>query len=169
MCIHLFSLLLNHLLIYYYYLVKKLRSHRIYTFALSFLLSLALMIPAQEMMLLCDMMSNDHESISSVMNEMDHHEQSADCDSTGMGEGEESENTLCNTLVDCNCMVLVSARKDAVVSAPTPIIVSLSSTFESLNTSATLSEMKEIFPPPIWSLASYSPPNLFLENESFLI
>ncbi|RNC83124.1 MAG: hypothetical protein ED557_10460 [Balneola sp.] len=149
--------------------MKKFRSYTSSSFILSLLLSLALMIPAQDMMLLCDMMSNDHEVVSSAMKGMDHHDQKEDCDSMGMGNDSESENTHCDAMLDCNCIEVLAARKNAVISAPMHINISFSLIFESFDTSISLSSIKEVFPPPIWRQISYSPPDLFLENESFLI
>ena len=147
------------------------RQHKISQLALSFFVIISMLIPAKELMLWCSIMDDDSSASHSMA--MDH-------DMSSMPEdhcnSEESSTTdaktsthICDNLNDCDCLEIQSSLKDdAFLSLQAPItkIKLSSSVLKNLDQHHT---NHEISPPPIWWYSSYSPPMLFLVNESFLI
>ena len=72
----------------------------------------------------------------------------------------------CETSIDCNCELEVNAVENSALIAQQLKLPKIDSECVILITSeATIQRI----PPPLWYSSSYSPPLLFLANESFLI
>lgn len=130
-----------------------------------------MLIPAQDLTLWCSMV--DDESSASHFMSMDHDMSSMPgdhCDSEESPTPETKASTHnCDNLSDCDCLEIQSNMKnEAFLSlyAPSTKIQLSSSILKNLDQ---LHTNHEISPPPIWRYSSYSPPTLFLVNESFLI
>lgn len=139
------------------------------------MLALTMLVPTQQLMLWCnntmmDMeteMEMNHETMA--MNMMDHDQAmtSEHCDSDSKESMSNTED--CDMMIDCNCMTIQGTTSDqavlALVSVQVPMVTE-SVLFDLINPEITT---QVPIPPPIWSFSSYSPPDLFLANASFLI
>lgn len=132
-----------------------------------------LIVPVQEMMLWCNMMdmSMDHSQAltgaHSVPMEKGDHCNSSNADLMTIPVEQSSEH--CKALVDCNCVTDRSDITNLATITPTPFNLEIQRLASFGNEVVFENTLNETFPPPIWSSSSYSPPDLFVTNESFLI
>ena len=136
-----------------------------------------LLVPAQQMMLWCGMMNMDSDTEMMMNHEamamnMSHHDKSMSdehCGSASDKSMNDSEDCDSDMMIDCNCVTVQGTTSDqavfALVSVQVPTVTE-SELFDLINPEI-VTQIPT--PPPIWSFSSYSPPDLFLANASFLI
>lgn len=136
------------------------------------MLSITMLVPAQELMLWCDMMDmnmvESHETMSMQMDDM-HSQDTEHCDTQDFDALDTSPDKNCDVLIDCNCVFLQSSNIEHAVLGSSTVSIKIPLATSLLDISGLQYSIKVITPPPIWSFSSYSPPDLFLANESFLI
>lgn len=129
-----------------------------------------MLIPAQELMLWCSMMDDDSSASHAMAKDHDMSSMPGDhCDSEESSTAETKTSTHgCDDLNDCDCLEIQNSLKnEALMSLQAPVKHKLSSSvFKNLDQ---LHIYNALNPPPVWSFSSYSPPTLFLVNQTFLI
>jgi hypothetical protein len=131
-----------------------------------------MLVPAQELMLWCDMMEMDmteHHEAMTMQVDSTHSQNAKHCNVSDFGSTETPSDIICEVKVDCNCVSVQNGTNDYAVLGSSTVGVQIPVPTSILNISDTQYSLKVQTPPPIWSFASYSPPDLFLANESFLI
>lgn len=159
-------------MIRYHEIMKNLRSHSFSYLILSLMLSITMLVPAQELMHWCDMMDSDmvetHKTMSMQIDDT-HSQETEHCDMQDSEASEASSFKKCDVLIDCNCAYVQSSIIEHAVLGSSTLSIQIPLTTSVLNFIEFQPPLKTTFPPPIWSFSSYSPPDLFLANESFLI
>lgn len=131
-----------------------------------------MLVPAQELMLWCDMMDSSKEATSESISLFDdiRSESNEHCDSeVNNTSSEQKSNNHCDELTTCDCLEIQSGIQDQAFVFANSVKSDLVLSVRFLELVESFEAINETIPPPIWSFSSYSPPDLFLANASFLI
>lgn len=156
----------------YHYIVILAKKHTIKTITLSMILSVTMLIPAQELMLWCSMMDDMETPISETMsmhNAKDS-ENEGHCNTKDEASSDQqNKDQHCDELASCDCLEIQSGIQDQAFVFANSVKSDLELSVRFLQLVESFEAINESIPPPIWSFSSYSPPDLFLANASFLI
>ena len=131
-----------------------------------------MLVPAQELMLWCDMMDSSKEATSESISLFDdiRSESNEHCDSeVNNTSSEQKSNNHCDELATFDCLEIQSGIQDQAFVFANSVKSDLVLSVRFLELVESFEAINETIPPPIWSFSSYSPPDLFLVNASFLI